>query len=162
MARAIACRLRSKDDIHKEAKFKQTVTELGISHSVRYYNTMDDMKELIGGCDLVVLPLNSMRDKVDIPTTLLEVLAAGKPMVISDIPPMNEIFNAVGNKAETEVGITVPPGDSDTFARAVIQLLKDPSRRRKMGLNGQQLIRNHFDIQCVAKKYQLLYEEISA
>lgn len=158
----LACRLRTKEDINREASFKQAVNDMGISHAVRYYNTISDMKQMIGASDIVVLPIMSMRDKVDIPTTLLEVLAAGKPMVISDIPPMNEIVNEIhGNNVE-EVGITVPPNDHFAFAEAVIELLKDKFKRQVMGLNGQQLIRNSYDIKNVARQYQMLYKEILA
>ena len=103
-----------------------------------------------------------MRDKVDIPTTLLEALAAGKPMVISDIPPMNEIVKNINWNTVKEVGITVPPSDPNAFAKAIIEILLDSRRRHEMGLNGQQLIRNQYDINNVARIYEGLYKEMVA
>lgn len=157
-----ACRLRSPHDQERERSIRDAVNRQGLAEIVRFYSAVADMETLIGASDLVVLPLETMRDKLDIPTTLLESLAAGKPIVISDLPPMSELV--VGAKSHSacqdEVGLAVPLGDSEALALAVAALLTDPGLREHMGRRGQALVRNRFDIQQVARQYETLYREM--
>jgi glycosyltransferase involved in cell wall biosynthesis len=114
------------------------------------------MHRLVGAADLTLLPLETMRDKVDIPTTLLESLAAGKPIVISDLAPMNELFATGGE----DLGCMVPPGDASALAEATLQLLQDTPLRARLGRCGQTFIQNRHDIRVVARHYADLYREM--
>ena len=62
-----------------------------------------------------------MRDKVDIPTTLLESLAAASPIVISDLPPMNELIHDGRQRA----GHLVPPGEVETLTDTLLEILRE-------------------------------------
>src|SRR5205823_594177 len=62
----------------------------------------------------------------NIPMKLFEFLAAGKPAVVSDLPPARSILGDV------DCCIFVPPGDSYGHADAIAQLLECPSRAREM------------------------------
>lgn len=57
-----ACRLRSPGDRRRERAIRQAVARLGLTSVVRFYNTVADMRSLIGASDLTVLPLETMRD----------------------------------------------------------------------------------------------------
>jgi glycosyltransferase involved in cell wall biosynthesis len=118
------------------------------------------MKSLISASDLVALPLTSLRDKLDIPTTLLEFMAMGKPIVITDLPPMNELLIS-GTDSPTEVGLAVPPASPHALAQALIQLLQDESLRRRFGKTGHELVRDRYNIVNVAKRYKSLYLELT-
>lgn len=154
-----ACRHRSADDRQKEIALKDELRRLGLINSARFYATHSDMKSLISASDLVALPLTSLQDKLDIPTTLLEFMAMGKPIVISDLPPMNELLIS-GTDSPIEVGLAVPPASPHAIAQALIQLLQDESLRRRFGKAGHELVRDRYDIVNVAKKYELLYQEL--
>lgn len=153
-----ACRPRSHDDAEREQALRQTLQEAGLGHIARYYHTVDDMSRLIGAADLTVLPLETMRDKVDIPTTLLESLAAGKPVIISDLAPMNELFDP----GAAQLGRLVPPGDSGSLAAALAELLEDETRRKIIGKRAQALMFERYDIQAVARQYDQLYREMTS
>jgi glycosyltransferase involved in cell wall biosynthesis len=120
------------------------------------------MEGLIGASDLVALPLQTMRDKLDIPTTLLESLAAGKPIVISDLSPMNELITGTDSHAtpSQEVGLVVPPGDAKALADSAAALLSDPGLRKQMGQQGQVLVQTRFDVHRAANQYAELYREM--
>ncbi|MFW5941088.1 MAG: hypothetical protein ACOCXI_04765, partial [Chloroflexota bacterium] len=60
-----ACRPRNHDDAEREQALRQGLEVAGLGHVARYYHTVDDMRRLIGAADLTVLPLETMRDKVD-------------------------------------------------------------------------------------------------
>jgi glycosyltransferase involved in cell wall biosynthesis len=157
----MACRMRSKEDRRREQRMLHRLDQLRLTFAVRFYHTVDFMPQLIGSSDLVVLPLEDMHNKLDIPTTLIESLAAARPIVISDIAPMNELLiPADGNPSAEEVGIAVPPADPQELARAMIRLLKDDAGRREMGRRGQQLACRRYNIHQVAKQYEAVYMEM--
>lgn len=151
-----ACRLRSAGDRERERKIRETVSRWSPRPMVGFYNTVADMRPFIGTADLTLLPLETMRHKVDIPLILLESLAAGKPIVISNLPPMNEVLR------EATAGLAVPPGDAEALAEAVVDLLRNPDERARMGREGQKLVEEYFNIHRVAQQYNQLYQEISA
>jgi glycosyltransferase involved in cell wall biosynthesis len=159
-----ACRLRSSGDRERESAFRQAIDLMRLTKNAQFFRTVYDMQTLIGASDLVVLPLETMRDKVDIPTTLLEALAAGKPIVISKLPPMSELVpgDKGDGSAQGDVGLVVPPGDAEALAQAVVALLTDPGVRERMGRRGQDLVRERFDIRQVARRYDRLYMEMLA
>jgi glycosyltransferase involved in cell wall biosynthesis len=152
-----ACRLRSSGDRGREEALKKALRERNLSEHVIFYNTVNDMQALIGASDLVVLPLATMHHKVDIPTTLLEAMAAAKPIVISDLAPMEELVSVPGHR----VGLAVRPGDADALAHAMELLLCNPDLARMMGRNGQELVRCCFDIQNTARRYEEEYLDLA-
>jgi len=157
-----ACRARTPNDRAREMAVRQAIAQMGLSRSAYFYNTVADMQVLIGACDLVALPLQTLRDKVDLPTTLLEALAAGKPIVISDLAPMNELVKEAPHQAGSpaEVGLAVPPGDADALAQAMVELMRDGALRSQMGKRGQAKVYDCFDIRRVADQYDRLYQEV--
>jgi glycosyltransferase involved in cell wall biosynthesis len=159
-----ACRIRSESDRIRESEVQQAIEAMGLTEMVHLRNTVPDMRPLIGASDVVVLPLETMRDKLDLPTTLLEFLAAGKPILISDLPPMRElVVGPSGERTqEKEVGVLTPPGDATALADAAVALLDDAALRERMGRRGQALVRNHYNIHSVARQYNQLYQELAA
>jgi len=63
---------------------------------------------------------------------LLEAMAAGKPVVASDIPGYSDVL-----KSGAE-GILVPPANPEALARAIVYLLNNPSLRAYMGEMGRK------------------------
>lgn len=85
------------------------------------------------------------------PFTVIESLAAGVPVVASDI-------TAISNMIDDDVnGRLVPPGDTTGFADAIQELLEDPERRRKVSLANRELARRRFDRSVFRRDVAALY-----
>jgi glycosyltransferase involved in cell wall biosynthesis len=157
----MACRMRSKKDWDMEKLVQQEVEKMGLTHAVMFLQTIDDMKTVISASDVVLMPFKTMRDKIDIPTTLLEAMAAGKPIVISDTPPMNELIRYDGRLMGAEnVGLLHKSGDAEELADSILKILNDNSLRLAMSENGLRLVRTRFDISMVASQYRDQYSEL--
>jgi phosphatidyl-myo-inositol alpha-mannosyltransferase len=68
--------------------------------------------------------------------TLLEAMACGTPLVVSDIPAFRDL-------AEQAHAVFAPPRDADAWADAVTTLLEDSGRRETMALAGQRVAERH-------------------
>ena len=149
----LAGRIFGRKDEILESKAKQAVREHGLEARTIFTGTYDDMTALISICDLVVFPARSMIDKMDLPLTLLEAAAMAKPIVISDMAPLNEVMAA-------EAGLMTPPGDANKLAAAMMELIGDETRRRQMGAIGRKMAVDRFNVDREAAEYEHLYQEV--
>jgi phosphatidylinositol alpha-mannosyltransferase len=84
---------------------------------------------------------------------LLEAMAAGLPIVASDITGYRQVLT------DGIEGKLVPPCDSDAIARACIALLKDAGTRRHMGTAGRGTAM-HYDWTHIADAVLSYYDEL--
>ena len=75
---------------------------------VTFAGAVDDVRDWLAAADVVVLP--SRWEGLSL--TVLEALATGRSVVVSDIPGLREVVSC-------EVGARVPPGDARALAAAV-------------------------------------------
>ena len=85
---------------------------------------------------------------------VIEAMAAGKPVVTSKIAPLTEIV------VDCETGLLVESDNLRAFADALIQLLKDPLKRERMGLRGRERVEKFFTAERMAGEILALYEEL--
>ena len=91
----------------------------------------DELEELYERAAIVVIP--SYREGLSV--VCLEAMAHGRPVVGSDIPGVAELV------VPGETGLLVPPRDARRLREALLELLDDRERRRRMGRAGRERIR---------------------
>ena len=123
---------------------------LGIAPRVRFLGARDDVPELLAICDLFVLP--SLFE--GLPLSVLEAMAAGKPVVATRIPGTDEAV------ADGETGLLVTPGDAPALAAAIRAFLSDPVRARRAGEAGQDRVRTQFSARAMVDGVAAAYEEL--
>ncbi|MBC8263875.1 MAG: glycosyltransferase family 4 protein [Anaerolineales bacterium] len=84
---------------------------------------------------------------------LLEAMAAGRPIVASDIDGYRGVL------ADGEEGLLVQPEDERRLADALVRLLKDPALRERMGRQGQATATD-YDWHKVAQQVLDYYREL--
>ena len=72
------------------------------------------------------------------PNTILEYMAAGRPVVASDVGGVSEAI------AQGETGYLVCPHDGPAIAERVAFLLSHPDVARQMGIAGRERVRQYF------------------
>lgn len=88
--------------------------------------SFQDLRKLYANASLVVIPLSETLNVSGV-GSILESMAMGKPLVISDNPPIRDYLEP-GRTAEV-----VPVGDAVKLRQAVLTVMADPERMRKMG-----------------------------
>jgi glycosyltransferase involved in cell wall biosynthesis len=86
----------------------------------------------------------------------LEAMAAGLPVVASAVGGLTE------SVADGVTGLLVPPASPAELQTALLQLLRDPALRARMGAAGPERVRQRFSARGMAEKTETLYEVLLA
>jgi glycosyltransferase involved in cell wall biosynthesis len=86
----------------------------------------------------------------------LEAMAAGRPVVASDLPELREVV------ADGETGRLFKPGDKAALARQTRALLEDAGLRRRLGAAAREHARKHFGAAGAVRQAARLYEAAAA
>lgn len=108
----------------------------------------DGVYSLMADADLFV----SASRGEGLPVAVLEAMACGCPVVLSDIPPHREI-------AALAHGVPlVPTGDAAGFARVMRRVLTlEPPERRELGRRQRQSVIEHFSVRAMNNAYGEIY-----
>lgn len=111
-------------------RLEELVRERGLDDRVRFVDRVrpDELLSVTAEADVGVSLLRDTcrNHEFALPNKLFEYLAAGVPVVVSDLPEMGGLVERF------EVGKTVPPGDPDALARALRALIEDAGLRRRL------------------------------
>jgi glycosyltransferase involved in cell wall biosynthesis len=135
--------------------------EKGLEAHIVFLGFRRDMERIYADLDVVVL--TSVNEGS--PVALIEAMAAGKPVVSTDVGGVGDLFKAKRKRQNEKLryydqGILVNPGDSKGLAVAVEELLGDEKLRRKMGEEGKKMVYPQYDISRLLKDMKGLYREV--
>jgi phosphatidylinositol alpha-mannosyltransferase len=85
---------------------------------------------------------------------LIEALAAGAPIVASDLDAFASVLE------HGQAGVLVRRGDPTALARALVELLADPARRAELSARGRQVAAG-YDWSVVAARVLAVYETVA-
>jgi len=100
-------------------------------------------------CDVFVLPSRSEGFSVSI----LEALAAGKPVVVTTSCNFPEIASA-------EAGVVIPPDDIRALRDALVNVMADATGRHEMGTRARRLVASRYDAGLLATQLRAVYRDI--
>ena len=131
-------------------KVRRLVRKLGIEDVCIFAGIRKDVPAILSISDVFGLPSH----REGMPVTILEAMAAGKPVVATDIRGCRE------EVVDGVTGLLVPPGGSRSLAEAITALLVDPDRARKLGEEGRRRVEAEFDQERVIDEQVRLYERL--
>ncbi|ACL66157.1 glycosyl transferase group 1 [Anaeromyxobacter dehalogenans 2CP-1] len=90
-----------------------------------------------------------------ISNAILESMAMRLPVVATRVGGTPEVVR------EGQNGFLVPPGAPAALARRILDLLRDPALRRRMGERGRRIVEEEFGLAQMRLSYDALYQELT-
>lgn len=134
----------------EQTHLEAMVERLNLAGSVKFLGRRppEALPDVLDAVDVGVLS----SDFEASPLSILEFMAAGKPVVATRVGGVSALVEDGGQ------GILVPPRDPASLARATSTLLRDPDLRRRLGTNAQQRQRQEFNFDLMVRQLEDLYE----
>lgn len=126
--------------------------QLGLGERVRLAGERSDVPALLGRASVFVLSSRSE----GLPISVIEAMAAGLPIVASDVGGLRELVE------EGVSGILVPAGDANALGGALARLLESSTLRRAMGEASRRRAEELFDLPLFRRAHLDLYRSVLA
>ena len=106
--------------------------------------------ELLPAFDVFLL--TSVPRSEGVPTTVLEAMACGLPVVATNVGAVREVVE------DGVTGYVVAPLDPEAIAEATLRLLRDPGLRERMGRDGRARAVERFSVERCAEVHLKAYD----
>ena len=120
---------------------------LGISEQVIFTGPRSDIEFLLSGMDLFVC--SSYWEGFS--TAVLEAMAAGVPVLATDIPGNRELIEP------EKTGWMVPSHDATALAEEIMNVLNMPTEERQIIVDRAKKVPLTYSIDIIAKQHEILY-----
>jgi len=122
----------------------------GLAGATLFIGRCSRVPELLSVTDVGVL--SSLHEGFS--NSILEYMAAGIPVVTTDVGGAREAVD------DGESGFIVPVGDDHRMAAHIIELLRDPERRRQLGARGRAIVEEKFSPAARLRETERLYASL--
>jgi glycosyltransferase involved in cell wall biosynthesis len=137
-------------DGHMKAAAQARAEELGVADMIDWHPPSQEMPRWYRSTDLMLM--TSVYEGV--PYVIYESLAMGVPVVAPALPGNVEFMDG-------DSGALIDPrDDADRYARALVELLGDEQRRRRMGERSRQRMLAEFSLEDMGRRHDALYERL--
>ena len=117
--------------------YKKMAEDYGVYDKVIFTGFREDIHDLVQAMDIYWLPSRSE----GIPNTMMEAMAAKKPVVAFDIAGVAELIK------NEENGIVIPFEDVEMLSSMTADLIENPQKRKIIGENGYQTVVNDYSME---------------
>ena len=128
-------------------ELETSTQHLGLDRRVRFLGFRSDARALVELLDVLVVP--SLSEGA--PLVVLEAMAAAIPVVASAVAGIPDQI-----RHEME-GLLVPPGDSTALGDALVDLLRNPGRARRLGEAGRRRWASEFNYTTMVRRVEAVY-----
>lgn len=147
-----AFRLTIVGDGPDRAPLTALAGQLGLADCVRFLGYRSDVSALLGAAGFFVLSSRSE----GISLTLLEAMAAGLPVVATEVGGNREVV------VPGQTGLLVPERSPGALAGAMLALVRDPEQARRLGAAGRRRVEDQFSLPRMVAQYECLYLSLLA
>jgi glycosyltransferase involved in cell wall biosynthesis len=131
-------------------EIEEQVSSLGLTQRIRLLGVRRDVPEILQAVD--IFALSSVCEAASL--TLLEAMAAGRPVVVTAVGGNPEIVR------QGIDGLLTPRGDDAALAKSILRLLDDPDEAKRMGASGQKRVRDRYRLETTVDRYYNLYRRL--
>lgn len=106
----------------------------------------------LGASDILLLPMkDNLYNRSRYPIRLMDYLAAGRPIVATDLPEISRVMN--------ECGLVAKSGDPDDFADKIMKVIGDLDLRKRMGRHARELAERKYSWHLIVKQLEKTYSK---
>ncbi|WP_254509180.1 glycosyltransferase [Anatilimnocola floriformis] len=134
----------------ERTSLQQQAGELGIANRVHFLGWQPQVAGLLKLADVLLLPSRWE----GMPNVLLEAMAAGLPVVSTNVEGAAEILGPLAEKQLTQ------QNDAAAFQNATLALASEPTAASRLGELNQQRVREQFSLALLASAYETIYSQI--
>ncbi len=124
---------------------------LGVAGALVWAGHRRDVPDVLAALDIVVSA--SLRESL--PLSILEAMAAGKPVVATRVGGLPEAVE------EGRTGLLVPPAQHRPLADAITGLALSPELRRQFGTAGRQRVAADFSLAATAGRIEEIFRRFA-
>lgn len=150
-AASTSLRLVLVGDGSERARLESVAAACGIGPRTAFLGHRDDVADLFAGLDVFVLP--SLSEGMS--NTMLEAMAAGVPVVASDVGGNREIVE------DGRSGLLFASRDEAGLAERLKRLVEDPACRARLGEAGRDRVALEFSMGAMIRGYEALYDRVA-
>jgi len=132
-------------------QLEETAQAYHLDGRVRFLGHRDDLPRLLAAADLVVLP----SAYEGLPNVVLEAMRFRKPVVATAAPGTTEAV------VDGQTGLLIPVGNVTLLARAIRDIVRDPTLARRLGEAGRVRVEAHFRADTMVAQFAELYENLA-
>jgi glycosyltransferase involved in cell wall biosynthesis len=129
----------------------KTCKHLGLASNIHFPGMRQDVPKLLDCMDICVLP--SLSEGFS--NTLLEYMAAGKPIVATRVGGNPEVIIHEKN------GLLANKEDPNDLAENILFLLSDEEAAERMGVQARKDVENQFALERMVERYQVLFKDLT-
>lgn len=137
-----------------EGELREKCAELRLGESVRFFGFVEDLPAVLELADAQVHPSHAE----GIPLAICSGMAAGLPIVASDVGGMSEVIE------HDRRGLLVPPagepGFPEAFVAATFSLVQDPERRARLGAAARRFIEQDYSLETAVSVLGRTYRDL--
>lgn len=130
-------------------ELEKLIPSLNLHEQVRLIGFISDIPSFLAAIDIFASP--SLWEGLSI--SLLEAMAAAKPIVTTSIPPNAELID------HEKTGLLIPPRSPEQIAQAIARFVNDPELADSCGNNARNLVEESFTIERMFQETLDLYIE---
>ena len=120
-----------------EARLKTLAHTLGIDDRVTFAGLVPraEVDQLVRTATVCVVPtVDTPSSRYTSPLKLFEYMASGRPVIISDLPPVREVVE------DEQTALLVPPGNAGKLAEALQRLLGDKALATRITRRASEVV----------------------
>lgn len=148
--RELAVRLLLVGDGPDRAKVERHCRECDTCDDITFVGNVPMVEQILSGADLFLLP----SETESFGLSALEAMSCEVPVIATRVGGLPEVVD------HGETGMLFEVGDVESMAAAAIELLKDDTRRRQMGLLGRERAIERFSEDRVVELYREVYNRV--
>ncbi|MBI4276571.1 glycosyltransferase, partial [Candidatus Uhrbacteria bacterium] len=134
--------------------YEALATELGIVKKVKFAGAVSESELVCQYADAACIVLPSINASEAFGMVLLEAMAAGKPVIASNLPGVRSVV------VDSVTGVLVKPGDIIGLAKTMTDILDNPEYASQLGGAGRRRVEQEYQLKVVGEKLEQLYQDL--